>query len=197
MIDPHRDLAQSALGVVPPEREADVVYLDPLPSNTALQSSNDAFATKLTPDGSIAYSTYLGGSGDDEGYGIAVDNSGNAYVTGVTRNANFPPLRASQPAYGGASDAFVAKLITTPPPAPELQLTATGSKVQGVRMVDLVWSVPNAATFHVYRNNVRIAATVQATAFTDTLGYGGTASYTYKVCVAGTATCSKDVIVRI
>ena len=43
----------------------------------------DAFVTKLSPAGnSLVYSTYLGGSGDDRGYGIAVDGAGSAYVTG-------------------------------------------------------------------------------------------------------------------
>jgi hypothetical protein len=51
----------------------------------------DAFVTKLTPAGNaLAYSTYLGGSGDDEGFGIAVDAAGSAYVTGWTSSNDFP-----------------------------------------------------------------------------------------------------------
>ena len=51
----------------------------------------DAFVTKLNPTGSaLVYSTYLGGSGVDDGHGIAVDAVGNAYVTGTTTSPNFP-----------------------------------------------------------------------------------------------------------
>lgn len=72
----------------------------------------DAFVAKLNADGStLVYSTYLGGSADDGGSDIAVDTSGNAYVTGTTRSTNFPTANAVQPNFGGAGyDAFVVKL---------------------------------------------------------------------------------------
>src|SRR5205807_1377134 len=51
----------------------------------------NAFVTKLTPSGNgLVYSTYLGGSGDDQGRSIAVDSSGDAYVTGFTTSSDFP-----------------------------------------------------------------------------------------------------------
>jgi hypothetical protein len=51
----------------------------------------DAFATKLDPSGSrLAYSTYLGGSNSDGGGGVAVDSSGNAYISGATCSTDFP-----------------------------------------------------------------------------------------------------------
>ena len=60
---------------------------------------------------SLLYSTYLGGGDYDYGYGIAVDGSGNAYVTGQTFSTDFPTLNQYQ-AYQGDVDAFVAKLDT-------------------------------------------------------------------------------------
>jgi hypothetical protein len=74
--------------------------------------ANDAFATKLNPNGSaFIYSTYLGGSNSDGGYGIAADASGNAYLTGYTSSSDFPTANAMQPSLNGSfSDAFVAKL---------------------------------------------------------------------------------------
>jgi uncharacterized repeat protein (TIGR01451 family) len=71
----------------------------------------DAFVVKLDPAGSSrVYSTYLGGGGQDEGYGIAVDSSGNAYVCGFA-GANFPTTAgALQTANAGGPDAFMTKL---------------------------------------------------------------------------------------
>jgi len=71
----------------------------------------DAFVTKLDATGaSLVYSTYLGGSGTDEAFAIAVDSTSNAYVTGLTSSNNFPLVSPLQPAYGGVEDAFVLKM---------------------------------------------------------------------------------------
>ena len=81
----------------------------------------DAFVTKLNPSGSaLVYSTYLGGSNNDYGYSIAVDSSGNAYVTGTTYSPNFPVTPgAFQTGCDGASKGygciFVAKIVVAAP----------------------------------------------------------------------------------
>ena len=94
------------------------------PYQTNLAGNQDVFVTKLNAAGdALAYSTYLGGSGGDQGYGIAVDAEGVAYVTGSTSSSNFPTigirfappsrieLRPFQATYGGGdSDAFVTVL---------------------------------------------------------------------------------------
>jgi len=61
----------------------------------------------IDPSVSYAYSTYLGGSGNDEGQGIAFDSSGDAYVTGQTASANFP---GASNALNDVASAFVTKL---------------------------------------------------------------------------------------
>lgn len=67
---------------------------------------------ELVIDPTVTYSTYLGGSAEDEAYGVAVDSSGNAYVTGATKSTNFPaPGRTVSTA--GGFDAFVSKLNPT------------------------------------------------------------------------------------
>ena len=73
--------------------------------------SYDAFVTKLSSGGdALIHSTYLGGNSYDEGYGIAVDSSGNAYVAGYTRSSDFPTQNPYQGSNAGESDAFVTKL---------------------------------------------------------------------------------------
>jgi hypothetical protein len=70
----------------------------------------DAFLTKFSLSGdTIVYSTYHGGTGTDGGYAIAVDFSGNAYVTGRTDSINFPTVNPHQPVIGGFFDAFITK----------------------------------------------------------------------------------------
>ena len=74
-------------------------------------AASNAFITKLNPAGSaLVYSTYLGGSGSDDGLAIALDTAANAYVTGLTTSSNFPTSSPVQPTLAGGADAFVTKL---------------------------------------------------------------------------------------
>ncbi|AJQ25637.1 SBBP repeat-containing protein [Pelosinus fermentans] len=89
--------------------------LTPDAFQTSLNGSMNIFITKLNPTGSaLLYSTYLGGSSFDESLGIAVDTSGNAYVTGTTSSPDFPTTPgAFQTSLNGSRDDFVAKLQTS------------------------------------------------------------------------------------
>jgi uncharacterized repeat protein (TIGR01451 family) len=80
------------------------------PAQPAFGGSFDAFIAKISSAGTKVYATYLGGSGDDRGTGIAVNSSGEVYVTGFTSSTNFPTVSPLQIASGGGFDAFVAKL---------------------------------------------------------------------------------------
>jgi hypothetical protein len=110
-----------------------------LPIVSPLQLNNgggfDAFVAKLNPGGSsILYSTYLGGSGN-ENFAPAVTStnpivvdSANAYITGYTASANFPLLAPLQAASGGGQEAFIAKIADLTPAADFGLSIAPGSR---------------------------------------------------------------------
>jgi len=78
-----------------------------------LKGTRDAFVTKLCPAGLLAFSSYLGGTDDDHGNGIAVDAESNAYVTGFAASHDFPTKNAFQPMIGApfaTQNAFVTKI---------------------------------------------------------------------------------------
>ena len=77
--------------------------------------SHDGFVTKLTSNGgTLTFSTYLGGSGDDYLWGIAQDSIGGVYVAGETASSNLPATSARQAVFGGGSwDGLVGKYTAT------------------------------------------------------------------------------------
>ena len=95
-------------------RSSNFPTVNPVESTPAGQG--DAFVAKLDPTGStLLYSTYLGGSAFDSGFGIAVDSSGSAYVSGDTASSDFPvtPGAFQTTLSGGSSDVFLTKLDPT------------------------------------------------------------------------------------
>ena len=87
------------------------------PTANAFQNQNyspsgagNAFVLGLDPTGKITFSTYIGGSYDDGGNAVALDNQGNVYLTGYTSSNDFPTSTGSfQRSRQGGADAFVAK----------------------------------------------------------------------------------------
>jgi serine protease len=87
--------------------------------------------------------------------------------------------------------------VTAPsPPSAGITLSATGYKVRGVQHTDLTWSGATSASIDVYRNGSRIATTANDGSYTDSIGQRGGGSYAYRVCEAGTQTCSEEVTVK-
>lgn len=72
--------------------------------------SSDAFVSVLGPDGTLLYSTFLGGSGDDQGAAIALDVTGDAYLTGRTSSTDFPLAHPLQATLAGGYDAWMARM---------------------------------------------------------------------------------------
>ncbi|MEM7343321.1 MAG: SBBP repeat-containing protein [Chloroflexota bacterium] len=99
---------------------------DSFPTRNSYQSSRngsglsmgDGFIAKIdtskSGDASLIYSSYLGGSNNDQATGISADDNGKAYITGQTDSTNFPTRNSYQGSYGGGDfDAFVAGFDTT------------------------------------------------------------------------------------
>jgi hypothetical protein len=85
----------------------------------AFSGENDAFVASLDSSGNLLWNTFLGSGGSDYGYGIALDSSGNIYVTGYSGATWGSPVNA----YSGNGDSYVAKI--TPQPIPDIK--ANGS----------------------------------------------------------------------
>ena len=153
------DIAVDSLGaayIIGTTRSLDFPSVNPL---AAHGGDYDAFVSKLAPDGTrLIYSTHLGGSGFEEGFGIAVDVSGAAYVTGNTASHDFPTINALQPQHCGTPrrldlDAFVVKL------APE-----GGAMIYGTFLGGTGWD-------RGYRIAVDTAGAAHVTGFTDATNF--------------------------
>ena len=94
----------------------------------------------------------------------------------------------------GATNTRSASVTVTSSTA-AITLSATGSKVRGSAQTNLSWSGATASSVDVFRNNVRVTTTANDGAHTDVIGKGASGSYTYRVCNAGTATCSNNATV--
>lgn len=88
------------------------------PYDGTLDGNYDAFVTVIESEGgSMAFSTFLGGSANDFSSGIALDGSANIYIVGGTASSDFPTLNAYDETFNGGSDVFVAKFgsLEVPP----------------------------------------------------------------------------------
>lgn len=120
------------------------------------QGANDAFVTKLNSGGSsLVFSTYLGGTNLNIAKGIAVDVTGNTYVTGFTRSSDFPTSNPFQPACAsclsglGSTDAFVSKIANMGPP-PDFSLTPASASLtaqRGGQVTDVITIAPQNGPF--------------------------------------------------
>jgi hypothetical protein len=81
---------------------------------TVFGGVNDVFLAKFNTSGAIQWSTYYGGSDDDEGYSVAFDGAGNLYMTGLTQSTSgIATSGAYQVTTGGDGDAFLTKFNTS------------------------------------------------------------------------------------
>lgn len=136
-------------------------YSTDFPTVNPLQTSpHGVFAAKLNSSGSaLVYSTYLGGSGPDMAFGIAVDSIGSAYVAGTTGSTDFPTVNPLQASNHGGSDAFVAKISTveTEPSVSFSPLTLTfGPQNVGATSPPQTETIANAGTANLILSTVTL-----------------------------------------
>ncbi|MBF0529484.1 MAG: SBBP repeat-containing protein, partial [Deltaproteobacteria bacterium] len=119
----------------------------------------------------MIFSTYLGGSGDEIGYGVAVDSAGGAYMTGNTKSSNFPTVNAIQKTFkDGGDDAFIAKFTFT------YTITATTGVGGSISPIGAVSVAPGAnPLFSISPNNGFKVQNVVV----DGVSQGAITSYTF------------------
>ncbi len=96
---------------------------------------------------------------------------------------------------GYSNTASAATLAAAAPPASAFTVSGTARKNKGVRSVDLRWSGATSSLVDVYRNGTRTVATANDGSYTDPVGGKGGGTFKYRLCAAGTATCSNEVTV--
>ena len=80
---------------------------------STLKGNSDIFVVKLNSNLTVAWSTYIGCTTDDDGNGIAIDAAGNVFIAGTTSKGNYPKLNAWQTTYKAPQDAVITKFSPT------------------------------------------------------------------------------------
>ena len=118
-----------------------------------------------------------------------------------TERRGNPPVQlednGARPAGTGApaSTSHSVTVSSSTPPPQGITLSATGYKVKGLQKADLTWSGATSTQVDVFRNNTNVATVANTGSLTDNIDVRGGGSYTYRVCEAGTTTCSNTVTI--
>jgi len=161
------------------------------------------------PTASFTYSTsglqasFTDTSGDSDGNVVSWSWSFGDGGTSTVRNpihtyavGNTFAVRLTVTDAGGATGTITQSVtVASPPTGGGITLTATGYKAKGVKRADLAWSGATGASVDIYRNGTPLITTGNDGGYTDVIGGKGGGSYIYKVCSAGTSTCSSNVTV--
>jgi hypothetical protein len=133
--------------------------------------------------------------------------TGGSFVTALPAGTHVitASVRDSGNLTGSAAVTIVVSPLSEPAPQPSpapspdpsgtASLTARGYKVKGLQKADLSWSGLTSATVDVFRNGVLLVTAANTGSRTDAINVKGSGSYTYKVCGAGTSTCTNQVVV--
>ncbi|MCK4272694.1 SBBP repeat-containing protein, partial [bacterium] len=160
-----------------------------------LSGDADGFLARLSAPGSVLdYSTFLGGDSTEIGYGIALDNTRHAYVTGETYSADFPVTSAALDTTYNGGDAFVAKLsvgdTTTPEAIDDLSITLESPPPLKGSNIRLRWSEPfsvlTVSRYVIYRSitTASLGDSLAGTTDTTYLDIGATGNVDTNYCYA-------------
>ncbi|MCS7227221.1 MAG: T9SS type A sorting domain-containing protein, partial [Gloeomargarita sp. SKYB31] len=160
------------------------------------------FVTKLNVDGSdLVYSTYIVGSGWDEGRAIAVDGSGHAYVTGYTESTDYDVTAgAFQTTNGGQVDVFVTKLCMGGTSLTLTSGTSNQTVCAGTAITSITYLVTNASSVNVTGLPTGVSWSYNASTGVLTISgtptQTGTFTYTAEAVGCGTAVASGTIMVK-
>jgi PKD repeat protein len=143
--------------------------------------------TSTDSDGSIATRSWTFGDGGTS----TAANPSHTYTAGGTYSVQLTVTDNE-----GETDSASQNVTVSSGGSGGITLSASGYKVRGVLTVDLVWSGAGSTSVNVYRNGSVIATTANDGTYTDNTGQRGGATLTYRVCEAGTSTCSADAVVN-
>ena len=133
-------------------------------------------------DGTIASRNWSFGDGSTS----TATNPSHAYSSGGTYTVTLT-VTDDDGATHSRSRAVTATAVGT-----SITLSVTGSRAKGSASADLSWSGATSSTVDIFRNGTRITTTANDGSYTDALGKGAKGTFTYRVCNAGTSTCSSD-----
>ncbi|HEX2121044.1 MAG TPA: M36 family metallopeptidase [Thermoanaerobaculia bacterium] len=163
-----------------------VTITAPANNSSFVQGSSVTFSGTAADaeDGTISSSLSWSSSRDG-----ALGSGASITTSALTVGTHTITARATDS--GGLSGSSAINVtITSTTPSP-ITLSVSGRKVKGVATANLTWSGATSAQVDVYRNNVRVTTTANDGAHTDQIGKGG-GTLTYRVCEAGTNTCSNN-----
>ena len=134
-------------------------------------------------DGTVASRSWSFGDGGSS----AATNPSHTYAAGGSYTVTLTVTDDDGATHSRSRSVTVSSGSTT-----SITLSVSGTKVKGVASTNLTWSGATTSSVDIYRNGTRVATTANDGAHTDSLGRGASGTFTYRVCNAGSSTCSND-----